>query len=195
MFHFVVSRTFHNFDLIVCTILMKLRLFYWHIEKGKKLKFYGLTRIKKHYQSNIAIGENCTFRSSLNSNSIGIKQACFLSTGKNAKITIGKNCGFSGTVIAASEEIIIGNNVIFGANTTVTDADRHALNFEERSRGEAGGHAPVNIHDHVWIGMNVVILKGVNIGEGAVIGANAVVCKDVPAFCVAAGNPAKVIKS
>jgi len=173
---------------------MKFRLFFWHIEKGKNIKFYGLTLIKKHYQSNIIIGDNCTFRSSADSNSIGIKQACFLSTAKQAKLLIGNNCGFSGTVIAASEKIIIGANVICGANTTITDSDRHALDYQERARGYTGECAAVVIHDHAWIGMNAVILKGVTVGEGAVIGANAVVCKDVPAFSVVAGNPAKVIK-
>jgi len=173
---------------------MKFRLFFWHIEKGKNIKFYGLTLIKKHYHSNIIIGDNCTFRSSADSNSIGIKQGCFLSTAKQAKLLIGDNCGFSGTVIAASKKIIIGANVICGANTTITDSDRHALDYKERATGNTGECAAVVIYDHVWLGMNAVVLKGVTVGEGAVIGANAVVCKDVPPFSVVAGNPAKVIK-
>ncbi|WRH68887.1 MAG: DapH/DapD/GlmU-related protein [Planktothrix sp. GU0601_MAG3] len=54
--------------------------------------------------------------------------------------------------------------------------------------------APVIIEDHVWIGFNVAILEGVTIGKGAIIGASSVVTKDVEAFTVVAGNPAKVIK-
>ena len=53
---------------------------------------------------------------------------------------------------------------------------------------------PITIGKHVWIGQNAMILKGVNIGDGAVIAAGAVVTKDVPAGCLAAGVPAKVIK-
>lgn len=181
-------------DLMISTAWMKVRLTWWHIEFGEKLSFFGLTRIKKHYRSKIVIGSHCTFRSSSNSNSIGIKQGCFISTSKHAEIIIGDHCGFSGTVIAASESVFIGNYVICGANSTITDSDRHALDFAERKEGITGTSAVVNIHDHVWIGMNVVILKGVTIGKGAVIGANAVVCHDVPAYTVVAGNPARIIK-
>jgi len=54
--------------------------------------------------------------------------------------------------------------------------------------------APIRICDKAWIGMNAIILKGVTIGEGAVVGASAVVTHDVPAWSVVAGNPAKVVK-
>jgi len=54
--------------------------------------------------------------------------------------------------------------------------------------------APIHISDKVWIGFNVIILKGVNIGEGAIIAAGSVVTKDVPAWTLVGGNPARVIK-
>lgn len=53
---------------------------------------------------------------------------------------------------------------------------------------------PVRIEDHAWVGFNVIILKGVTIGEGAIVAAGSVVTKDVPAFTVVAGNPARVIR-
>ncbi|MBV8923397.1 DapH/DapD/GlmU-related protein, partial [Bradyrhizobium sp.] len=56
-------------------------------------------------------------------------------------------------------------------------------------------HAPVVIADKVWIGFNASILKGVTIGEGAVVGACSVVTRDVPPFAVVAGNPARVIRT
>ena len=54
--------------------------------------------------------------------------------------------------------------------------------------------APVSIGDYAWIGMNCLILKGVSIGEGAMIGAGSVVTRDVPPFCLAAGAPARVLR-
>jgi acetyltransferase-like isoleucine patch superfamily enzyme len=54
--------------------------------------------------------------------------------------------------------------------------------------------SPVVIEDKVWIGFNVIILKGVRVGEGAVVAAGSVVTKDVPPYCVVAGNPAHVVK-
>ena len=54
--------------------------------------------------------------------------------------------------------------------------------------------APITICDDAWIGMNCIILKGVTIGEGAIVGAGSVVTKDVPAWTVVAGNPARVVK-
>lgn len=54
--------------------------------------------------------------------------------------------------------------------------------------------APIHINEKVWIGMNAIILKGVTIGEGAIVGAGSVVTKDVPPWTVVAGNPARVVK-
>ena len=54
---------------------------------------------------------------------------------------------------------------------------------------------PIVIEDHVWVGMNVMILKGVTIGEGAIIAAGSVVIKDIPENCIAGGNPCRVIKT
>ena len=54
--------------------------------------------------------------------------------------------------------------------------------------------AKIVIQDNVWIGMNCVVMKGVVIGENSIIGANSIVTKDIPANCIAAGNPCRVIK-
>ena len=75
-------------------------------------------------------------------------------------------------------------------NVTIMDSDAHEI--------VGGGHIktqPVEIGNHVWIGTGAKILKGVTIGEGAVIAAGAVVTGNVPEYCMAAGVPARVIKS
>lgn len=117
-----------------------------------------------------------------------------LSTLRNkARVSIGNNCGFSGTVIAAAESISIGSNVICGANVTITDTDWHHVDPTKR-RDESTSTAPIVVEDNVWLCMNVTVLKGVTIGFGSVIAANSVVTKSIPDSVIAAGQPAKVVK-
>ena len=106
-----------------------------------------------------------------------------------AIIKIGNNCGFSGTSISAFKSISIGDNVKCGANTFIMDSDWHPEDYR------SGLSSPVIIEDNVWLGLNVVVLKGVKVGANSVIGANSVVTKSIPANVVAAGNPCKIIRS
>jgi acetyltransferase-like isoleucine patch superfamily enzyme len=89
--------------------------------------------------------------------------------------------------ILCYERVTIGKRCAIGRDAQISDTDEHSL---------SGGRvsAPVTIGDHVWIGAQVMILKGVTIGDGAVIGARAVVTKDVPANALAVGAPARVIR-
>jgi acetyltransferase-like isoleucine patch superfamily enzyme len=84
---------------------------------------------------------------------------------------------------------------LFGADAMVVDTDFHPLHPEGRWRAplSAAGSRPVSIGDDVFVGARAVILKGVHIGNGAVIGAGAVVTRDVPAYAVVAGNPARIV--
>jgi acetyltransferase-like isoleucine patch superfamily enzyme len=95
-------------------------------------------------------------------------------------------------------KIIIGNNLLTGKWVTITDnahgtTDKEALLSPpiERLLSSKG---PVIIGNNVWIGDKATILPGVTIGDGAIIGANAVVTKDVPPYSVVVGNPARIIK-
>ena len=159
------------------------------IEINKGCSFFGIPHFYRFYFSSIEIGKNCIFRSDHTSNLIGVNHRCILSTHfKDARIKIGDNCGFSGVSIGAAKEITIGNNVLCGANVVITDFDWH-LDISNSLP------APVIIHDNVWIGLNTVILKGVEIGENSIIGANSLVLKDIPSNVVAGGNPCKVLKT
>ena len=71
---------------------------------------------------------------------------------------------------------------------------RNGRNFIQNKDWSVVNSNPIKICDDVWIGMNVIILKGVTVGEGAIVGAGSVVTKDVPAWTVVAGNPARVVK-
>ena len=144
--------------------------------------------------STITIGSGCSFRSDSNSNLIGVNNKCILSTHSNeAAINIGKNCGFSGTVIGAKQNITIGDNVLCGANTLITDFDWHGIAVNNR-RTSSGDCKPIIIGNNVFIGYGAVILKGVIIGNNSVIGANSVVTRSIPEGVIAGGNPCKVLK-
>jgi acetyltransferase-like isoleucine patch superfamily enzyme len=131
----------------------------------------------------------------------------------NGKIKIGENTFIGGGLFVSSEEIEIGNDVMFSWGCTVIDNNAHSLKWQDRindvkdwKRGidegvigkyknwDAVEKAKVKICDKAWVGFNSIILKGVTIGEGAIVGAGSVVTKDVPPFTIVAGNPAKVIK-
>lgn len=177
----------------ISTEFTKIFLILRGVEYKKNLKLYGLSKFIRTYNSKISIGNNCAFRSDFTSNLVGINRKCLISTLRpKAEIIIGDNSGFSGTVIASAGKITIGNNVLCGANTTITDFDWHGINPKERNNREKP--KSVVIKDNVWLGLNVVVLKGVTIGENSVIGANSLVNKSIPANVIAAGNPCKVIR-
>lgn len=172
---------FSNFRVSIVSFFRKIQI-------GKGSAFFGVPHFRRFPFSSIQIGENCTFRSDHTSNLIGVNHKCILSTHfEKSKITIGNNCGFSGVTIGAAQEIKIGNNVLVGANAVITDFDWH-LDVSNTLPD------PVFIHDNVWVGLNTVILKGVEIGENTIIGANSLVVSKIPANVIAGGVPCKVIK-
>lgn len=109
--------------------------------------------------------------------------------GKN--ISIGENVFInSGCRFQDQGGIFIEDGALIGHNVVLATLNH---NQDPEHRGDMFPGA-IHIGKNVWIGSNATILPGVTIGEGAIIAAGAVVTKDVPAFCVAAGVPAKVIK-
>ena len=114
-----------------------------------------------------------------------------------AKVRVGSdtwiNNGFR--CIAEHTSITIGENCLIGANVEILDSDFHGLRLHERGVSKPEWAAPVVLEDNVFIGSNVRILKGVRIGTGSVIANSSVVIADIPPLVVAAGVPAKVIRS
>lgn len=95
-------------------------------------------------------------------------------------------------VILDVSKVVMGKNVFIGPNVGIYTAG-HPIDAKIRATGLEFGK-PVYIGNDVWIGGNVVILPGVNIGDNVVIGAGSVIVKDIPSNCVAVGNPCKVVK-
>ena len=110
---------------------------------------------------------------------------------KKEKISIGERCYINRhTMIDAHEQIEIGPDCMIGPFCYITDGD-HARNGENRLAEQGMVAAPVVLEDNVWVGAHATILRGVRIGRHAVIGAGAVVTKDVAAFSTVVGVPAK----
>lgn len=143
--------------------------------------------------STIKIGRRFRAVSKISYNSFGIIQRVVIRTiSHGAHIKIGDDVGVSGCTISAAESITIGNRVLIGSGAVIVDTDAHPIHPDHRFNG-GGEHEPVVIEDDVFIGARAIVLKGVRIGHGSVIGAAAVVAKDVPPYSVAVGNPARVI--
>lgn len=146
----------------------------------------------------LIIGNNFKSNNKIKSNSIGLIQPCIFNIyAPNSKIIIGDNVGISGSTICATTSVTIGNNVLIGSGCLISDTDSHPIDWEDRlyDRNEKTRKDPIVIEDNVFIGARSIILKGVTVGEGAVIGAGPVVSKDVPPYTVVAGNPARVVKT
>jgi len=166
------------------------------IKIGKGCTFFGIPIFIRFPGSKIVIGNNVIFRSNASSNYIGLNHRCIIvAKKKDAEIFIGDNSGLSGTSIVADTKIIIGENVLCGANVQIRDSDAHNLDPALRRQSSGVKTAPIFIEKNAWLGMNSVILKGVRIGENSVIGANSIVTKTMPSNVVAAGNRCKIIKS
>lgn len=131
----------------------------------------------------------------------------------SGKIEIGNRTFIGGGLFISIDSIIIGDDVMFSWGCTVADNNSHSLNWEDRvqdvidwkkgiDNGKLGKYkdwsnvkfAPVVIKNKAWIGFNSIILKGVTIGEGAIVASGSVVTKNVPDFAIVGGNPAKIIK-
>lgn len=144
----------------------------------------------------IIIGQNVFVNSARLANPIGgdIKTIMFVSEG--AQLIIGDGVKISNATFFVQNRIAIGDQTFVGGGTRIYDSDFHSVHPEYRLNGNT--HilsASVTIGKRVFIGSNVLILKGVTIGDESVIGAGSVVTKNIPAGQIWAGNPAKFIKN
>jgi len=116
----------------------------------------------------------------------------------SSKIVIGNNVGLNGTSITSrSRTISIGEDSMVAPNVIIVDSDFHVPWPPEKRHNccDTDSDGDVRIGKNCWIGMNSLILKGVTIGDNSIIGAGSVVNQDIPADSLAAGVPAKVVKT
>ena len=159
--------------------------------------------------------QTCTGTKRLYVGHHGIIDGMFIFERPTGKITLGDRVHVGGgSKFISINEISIGNDVTIAWDCTFYDHNSHSVYWEDRKNDTETEYnsiisgvsiyeskdwsnvksAKIEIGDKAWIGFGVTVLKGVHIGEGAVIGAGSVVTHDIPAWCIAAGNPARVIK-
>ena len=172
-------------------------------ESSEFLAGFSIIGSSKEATPRINIGSDCL---------LGVK--CIFETDEG-EVSIGDRVYIGASTIICRNKITFGNDILVAWGVMFYDHDSHSVDYKERqedikqvlkdfkqSKGnylqnknwEVVKSAPISIHDNVWIGMDALILKGVTIGEGAIVAARSVVTKDVPPFAVVAGNPAKVVK-
>ncbi len=185
---------------VICEILEnKVRLLksYW-ISAGMKrcddVVLFGKIGLLKGLEC-IEVGKNTRFCDD-------IFLTAWLKYGKqmfNPKIRIGSGCLFGEfNHITAINSVEIGDYCLTGKCVTISDNNHGTTDFEVLQqrpiKRDLYSKGPVVIGDNVWIGDKATILGGVVIGDSVVIAANSVVTKDIPSYCVVAGNPARIIK-
>lgn len=134
-----------------------------------------------------------------------------------ARITVGRRCQLGNTHFVCAESISVGDDVLMAWGITLSDSDNHSIYWDERQYDvercrrdyvATGGQdlarthdwsgvqtQPVLIGDKAWIGFNAIVLKGVEIGEGSIIGAGSVVVQSIPPWTIASGNPCRGIRN
>jgi acetyltransferase-like isoleucine patch superfamily enzyme len=134
-----------------------------------------------------------------------IVEASLVAERDGAAIVIGRNSFIGSSLIASAARVELGDDVLISWGCTITDHNSHAIGWEQRKQDIRDWYygkkdwthveiKQVKIGNKSWLGLNVIILKGVEIGEGAVVAAGSVVVKNVPAWTIVGGNPAKVIR-
>ncbi|MCJ8338144.1 MAG: acyltransferase [Pseudomonadales bacterium] len=186
--HFSIAACFANF----------LRVFYWTpmfksslAEACSKLYLYGgMPMIMGPLQ--IRIGNNCRING----------QTTFCGRCNDSApplLSIGNNVDISWqTTIAVGSQVIIGNNVRIAAKGFLVGYPGHPIDPHDRARGLADTDEQIGaivLEDDVWLASNVTVLANVTIGAGTVVATGSIVTKDLPAGVLAAGVPAKIIKS
>jgi acetyltransferase-like isoleucine patch superfamily enzyme len=168
-----------------------------NVELGEKTIIKGdhaFHRFRSRIARALTIGSNCTM------------DGVHFALGETGRVQIGRHCYFSNAILLSEQEILIGDFVVIGWNTTIADSDFHPISPAARIRdamacSPSGSHltrpsiatAPVVIEDDVWIGPNATILKGVRIGTGAFIEPGALVTRNIPPRSRVLGNPAQII--
>ena len=165
------------------------------VRVGRGVIFVGRPLISVAKGSRFQIGNNVRINSSLRANPLGCFQPSVLRTlCPKAELVLDANAGISGCVLCAANSIQIGEGTNIGSGALLIDTDFHQPTGQWDWGTDPGrGARPIHIGRGVFIGARAIVLKGVTIGDRAVVGAGAVVTKPVPPRHFAVGNPARIV--
>ena len=169
-------------------VIRKLKDFFlraWYSLQGMQIgKGTILTHIKVTWPHKVKLGNSCKLEHGVYFKFDGYWE-------KGPSIIIGDNvfigCGCEFNI---TSRITVGNDCLLGSGSRFIDHD-HGFALGTLMRDQESTDRPITIGDDVWIGVNVIVLKGVQIGTGAIIAAGAIVTKSVPAYEIWGGLPAK----
>lgn len=155
----------------------------------------GFLRTTIHPDSEIVVGNNVRINSGFERNVVGGYRQMTIDIGSRAKLIIGNQTALSNSTIVCRQLIAIGDHVFIGGGCNIYDTDFHSLDPQKRQdKFQVPMTAPIIFDNHCFIGAHTTILKGVTVGEGAIIGAGSVVAKNIPPYEIWAGNPVRFIK-
>lgn len=197
------NLTYKSFRLLLSPLRTIWNLSITHIRflgngvQYKDIRTGGIPYVMVARKGKMEIGKNFSMNNGIKHNPIGCPQPCTFFVDNGCKITIGDNVGISQSALIALADITIGNNVKIGGGTALYTSDFHSLDPDKRAIREDFEHrksAPIIIGNDAFIGARCIILKGVTIGDAAIVGAGSVVSKSIPPREIWAGNPAKFIR-
>jgi len=166
--------------------------------RGFAVRFLATTEERTY----VSIGENCVLNGPI------------IFEAKTGKVELGDRCYIgANSSILCRNQVSLGNDVTIAWDVTIYDHNSHSMDWRDRAAAvklfyERYGHsdcfdridwsnvetAPIVIYDRVWIGFGATILKGVTIGEGAIVASCSVVTRDVEPYTIVAGNPARIVR-
>jgi len=172
-------------------VLGQMTLRSWGAQLGRQVRISGPLRL--YISGKLVIDDNAALLSG-RANFVGSDRRMTIHVGGKGRLRIGKRCGISNSTIVAVNNIEILDDTFIGGGCDIYDTDFHAIEMNDRLSDAPPASRPIRIGPAAFVGAHCLILKGVMIGQGAVIAAGSVVTRDVPAFEIWGGRPARFIR-
>jgi acetyltransferase-like isoleucine patch superfamily enzyme len=163
-----------------------------NVQLGERTWLYS-TYAFRHYRSRRPTGIRA-------GHDTGLYNGTFFDLGPEGEVMIGDFCTIVGAIICTNGHVSIGNYTFVAHEVILADTALSVPLHADSVMAVCGPHSTsavpptIVLGENVWVGTRAVLLSGANVGEGAIIGAGAVVDCEIPPFCIVAGNPARVVK-